>query len=67
MQVIIIHLIDIWIIKEQAAKVSRADCDIPKSSNLIQSDPIWSKLIQADPIWSYLKLYDQILSNPMHF
>ena len=52
MQVIIIHLIDIWIIKEQAAKVSRADCDIPKSSNLIQSDPIWSKLIQSDPIWS---------------
>ena len=67
MQVIIIHLIDIWIIKEQAAKVSRADCDIPKSSNLIQSDPIWSYLILSKPFWSFLILSDLIWSSLILF
>ena len=49
----------LWYHPKQAAKVSRVDRDISKSSsshpqviwsNLIQSDPIWSNLIQSDPI-----------------
>ena len=54
---------------KQAAKVSRVDRDIPKSSSdpnwsiLIQPDPIWTILIQSDPIWSNLIQSDPIWSN----
>ena len=64
----------------QAAKVSRVDRDIPKSSSshpqvylkssqshLIQSDPIWSNLIQSDLIWSNFKGFISFLLSNIKF